>query len=160
MRLRYGALAGHREELVNVFLLVLGINAAVWIGLILVWRIMRARMEEKLRQDMDATGEFAILGPQNGYYAKSKGIVAVKSMGVMALTNKRLIFRVILGAGFDIPMEDIVGISGGTWFQGMYRNGSEFVVLKLRDGSEIGFQTRDEQSWAEQIRSLAPVTSQ
>lgn len=143
----------------DVFWFVIGINAAVWILLFAVWRVMRARIEEKLRRDVSFTGEYLVLGPQNGYYAKSKGIVAVKSMGVMALTNKRIIFRVLLGVGFDIPLGDIVGISGNRWFQGMYRNGQEFMIMKLRDGSEIGFQTRDERQWAEQIRSLAPVSS-
>lgn len=143
----------------DVFWLVIGINAAVWTVLYLVWRAMRTRMQDKLRQDISSTGEYLVLGPQNGYYAKSKGIMAVKSMGVMALTNKRVVFRVLFGAGFDIPLEDIVGISGNRWFQGMYRNGQEFMILKLRDGSEIGFQTRDERAWAEQIRSLAPVSS-
>ncbi len=144
--------------MLRVWLIVIGINAAVWISLILVWRVMRARMAEKLQQDVSNTGEYLVLGPQNGYYAKVKGIVSVRSMGVMALTNKRLIFRVVFGKGFDIPLESVVGVSGGAWFQGMYRNGREFVVLKLRDGSEIGFQTRDEQQWAEQIRSLASVS--
>ncbi|MBP6964496.1 MAG: hypothetical protein KBC96_08825 [Armatimonadetes bacterium] len=139
----------------NTWTLVIGINAVVWTLLIIGWRFQRARIEEKLRQDVSATGEYLVLGPQNGYYAKSKGVMAVKSMGVMALTNKRLIFRVLFGMGFDIPLEDIVDISGSTWFQGMYRNGQEFMILRLRDESEIGFQTRDHQAWAERIRSLA-----
>lgn len=142
----------------DILWLVIGINAAVWALILVGWRYQRARIEERLRRDVSFTGEYLVLGPQNGYYAKIKGRVSVRSMGVMALTNKRLIFRVMFGKGFDIPVDDIVGISGAKWFQGMYRNGREFMILKLRDGSEIGFQTGNQQSWEEQIRSLASIS--
>lgn len=142
----------------DILWLVIGINAAVWALILVGWRYQRARIEERLRRDVSFTGEYLVLGPQNGYYAKIKGRVSVRSMGVMALTNKRLIFRVMFGKGFDIPVDDIVGISGAKWFQGMYRNGREFLILKLRDGSEIGFQTGNQQSWEEQIRSLASIS--
>lgn len=135
----------------NTLLIVIGINAAVWTMIVVGWRFQRTRIEQQLSEDVSRTGEHLVLGPQNGYYAKSKGIMAVKSMGVMALTNKRLIFRVMFGKGFDIPIEDIVGISGNVWFQGMYRNGQEFMILKLRDDSEIGFQTKDHRAWMDQI---------
>lgn len=142
----------------DILWLVIGINAAVWALILVGWRYQRARIEERLRRDVSFTGEYLVLGPQNGYYAKIRGRVSVRSMGVMALTNKRLIFRVMFGKGFDIPVDDIVGISGAKWFQGMYRNGREFMILKLRDGSEIGFQTGNQQSWEEQIRSLASIS--
>lgn len=142
----------------DILWLVIGINAAVWALILVGWRYQRARIEERLRRDVSFTGEYLVLGPQNGYYAKIRGRVSVRSMGVMALTNKRLIFRVMFGKGFDIPVDDIVGISEAKWFQGMYRNGREFMILKLRDGSEIGFQTGNQQSWEEQIRSLASIS--
>lgn len=139
----------------DVFLLVIGINAVIWILIFIGFRFQRAKIEQKLREDVSLTGEYLVLGPQNGYYAKTKSIANVKSMGVMALTNKRLIFRVLFGMGFDIPVEDIAGISEAKWFQGMYHNGREFLILKLRDGSEIGFQMKNQPEWAEQIRSLS-----
>lgn len=143
----------------DVVWLVLGINAAAWTLLIIGWRFQRARIEEKLKEDVRSTGEYLVLGPQNGYYAKTKGITTVKSMGVMALTNKRLIFRVLFGLGFDISLEDITGISEAKWFQGMYRNGQEHLILRLRDGTEIGFQTRDQQRWSEELQSKVKVSS-
>lgn len=138
----------------HTWVLVIGINAAVWALLIIGWRFQRARIEEKLKNDVGIAGEYLVLGPQNGYYAKTKGLFSTRSMGVMALTNKRLIFRVLFGLGFDIAIEDIVGISGNTWFQGMYRNGRDFMILKLRDESEIAFQTSDEQRWSEELGSM------
>jgi hypothetical protein len=137
----------------GVVWLVLGINAVVWILLFIGWRFQRARIEEKLKNDVGLTGEYLVLGPQNGYYAKTKGIANVMSMGVMALTNKRLMFRVLFGMGFDIPLADIAEVSEAKWCEGMYRNGRNFMILTQRDGSKIGFQTKDQQRWSEEIRS-------
>ena len=143
----------------NTWLLVIGINVGVWILLVVGWRFQRARMEQKLNEDVSSTGEYLLLGPQTGMYAKRKGIVTVKSMGVMALTNKRLMFRVLLGKGFDIPYEEITGFSEAKWFKGTYQSGRPFMILQLRDGSEIAFQTRDQQRWVDELQSLAPVSS-
>jgi len=142
------------------WLLVIGGNAVVWILLFIGWRFQRARMEEKLKEDVSSTGEYLVLGPQNGYYAKRKGIATIKSMGVMALTNKRLVFRVLFGRGFDIPFEDIADLSEAKWFRGTYQSGRPFMILKQRDGSEIAFQTRDQQRWSEELQSkLKPEAS-
>ncbi len=136
----------------QVLWIVLGINAAVWTVLYLVWRIMRGRMEEKLNQDVSFAGEYFLLGPQTGMYFKRVGIAKISSIGVMALTNKRFIFRMVFGRGVEILYEDIAGLSAAKWFHGTYRNGQPFMILTLRDDSEIGFQTRDQETWAEQIQ--------
>lgn len=136
----------------EVLLIVLGANAVMWLLIILGWRHQRAKLTKSLTDDLAFTGEHLLLGPQNGYYAMTKGRVSVRSMGVMALTTKRLIFRVMFGKGFDIPMEDVTEITQARWFEGMYRNGREFLILQLRDGGRIGFQMKNHSAWMEEIR--------
>ena len=139
---------------VTVIAIVLGGQAVIWL-LIYVFGFKRQReqLAKSLRKS-ELTGEHIVISPQNGYYAKTRGRASIKSMGVMALTDRRLIFRLPLWGGFEIPIENIAGVSEALWFQGMYRNGRQFLVVRQRDGTEIGFQTKNAQAWADALKSL------
>jgi len=82
-----------------------------------------------------------------------KGIVSTKTMGAMGLTDTTLIFIPPLGRNMEYPLKDVVEASENTWFAGNYRSGRAFLILKLRDGKEVGFQVGNHQRWMEEIRS-------
>jgi hypothetical protein len=94
-----------------------------------------------------------VIGPERSYCNIMKGRVSVKTMGIIALTDRRLIFRGPLGMNSDIPFDQIAETSRNKWWQGNYRNGREFLILRLTDGNEIAYQVRDIDRWEQEIRS-------
>lgn len=129
-------------------LIALG-NAIVW-GLFF-WQ--RRRLMDKTRVAVEQSGESWVIPPEKGFYQGFKGIVSVKTMGAIGLTESRIIFIPPLGRNMIYPLKDIAETSQNTWFRGNYHNGRAFVILKLADGNEVGFQVDNEQRWVEEIRS-------
>lgn len=133
---------------------VLGIialgNAVVW-GLFF-WQ--RRRLSVKTRETVERSGETWVISPENGFYqGMLRGIVSTKTMGAMGLTESQLIFIPPLGRNMIYPLKDVIGVSENTWFAGNYRGGREFMILKLADGNEVGFQVSNHQRWMQEIQS-------
>ncbi len=131
---------------IGLFALIFG---GVW-GLVF-W--LRARRTVSTRRAIERSGETWVIPPENSFYQGFWRSVSVKTMGAMGLTDSRLIFIPPLGRNMIYPLKDVVDISSDTWFHGNYRNGRAFMILKLADGREVGFQVRDIQRWTEEIRS-------
>jgi hypothetical protein len=131
------------------------INGLVW-GLFF-WQ--RGRRMASTRAEVERSGEIWVLPPDKAYYQGLRGRVSVSTMGAMGLTDSRLIFIPPWGRNMVYPLRDVVEISQNTWFAGNYRNGRAFMILKLADGNEVGFQVRDIQRWTEEIRSRMPFSS-
>lgn len=125
------------------------INGIVW-GLFF-WQ--RARLMEHTRVAVERSGETWVIPPEKSFYQSYRGFVSVKTMGAIGMTNERIIFIPPLGRNMIFPLRDITDLSQNTWFNGSYRNGRAFVILKLADGREVGFQVGNEQRWTEEIRS-------
>lgn len=143
----------------KVILIVLGANAVLWT---LVFALLKNRahaMERSLRESLADTGEMTILGPERSYCNVMKGRVSVKTMGVIALTDRRLIFKGFGLLDQDIRRDQIAELSRNQWWRGNYRGGHEFLVLHLKDGKEIAFQVRDTDRWAREIE-LSVTTHQ
>lgn len=141
---------------VQIVLLVAGIlavNGVVWTLILASFKRKSKQLMESINASCATTGECLVIGPERGYYNHMKGIASIKTMGVMALTNKRLIFKGPMGMDADITFDQIADISRNVWFQGNYRGGHEFLILKLKDGNEAAFQVPDISKWAEQIQS-------
>jgi hypothetical protein len=77
--------------------------------------------------------------------------VSTKTYGVIALTDRRLIFRRPLGKDIEIPLSGISEVSENKWFKGNYRGGKLFLILKLADDSEVAFMVNDHNHWMEEI---------
>jgi len=137
---------------VRVVLMVLGLNALVW-GLVLAWFKWRAGvLTRMLDATCASTGECLLIGPERGYYNVMKGRVSAKTMGIIALTDRRLIFNGPLGMNADIPFDQIADTSRNKWWKGNYRNGREFMILRLRDGNEVAFQVKNVDRWMQEIQ--------
>lgn|GEM_PF-1369518 len=128
----------------------------------LVWTLFfwyRGRRMANTRAAVERSGQTWVMPPENSYYQGSRGRASVSTMGAMGMTDTDLIFIPPLGRNAVYPLKDVVDISSNTWFHGNYRNGREFMILKLADGREVGFQVRGIQRWTEEIRSRMPSSS-
>jgi hypothetical protein len=137
-----------------VLIVVLG-NALVW-GLFFY---QRGRRIAKTRMAVERSGETWVIPPENAFYQGFRGPVSVKTMGAIGLTPIRVIFIPPLGRNMEYPLKDVVEVSENTWFHGNYRDGRPYMILKLADGKEVGFQTRNHQRWIEEVKSRMPSPS-
>jgi hypothetical protein len=136
--------------------LLVGLQVAVWSAVFL--RLKRQRVA--LQRELSLTGETAIIGPEWGHYSGGTPPHSiVKTLGVIALTRSRLIFLRPLGAPLEVPTARIAEIGAGKWFRGHYRGGRAFLILKLDDGSELGFQVRDHDRWRRELSGLVGTTN-
>lgn len=136
-------------DIFRVLIIVALVNALVW-GLFF-WQ--RRRLIDRTRVAVERSGESWVIPPENGsYQGMLKGTISTKTMGAMGLTDSRLIFVPPWGRNMEYAIKDMVEVSENTWFAGNYHSGRPFIILKLADGSEVGFQTRNHQRWMEEIR--------
>lgn len=124
-------------------------NAVVWS--LFFWQ--RNRRMAITRQLVEATGKGWVIPPEKSYYQGFKGFFSVKTMGAIGLAEDRIIFIPPLGRNYEYPLKDIVSLDANQWFAGNYRNGKEFVIIKMANGTEAGFQVSNHQRWMEEIRS-------
>lgn len=137
-------------EVLKILGIIALANALVW-GLFF-WQ--RRRLIEKTRTAVERSGQSWVIPPEKGFYqGMLKGIVSTKTMGAMGLTDTKLIFIPPLGRNYEYPLKDVVEVSENTWFAGNYRSGRAFMILKLADGNEVGFQVGNHRRWMEEIRS-------
>ena len=140
-----------------VILLVVGIlavQALIWIPIIIALKRKSARLHASLRDEL-AAGERAARGPESAVYrGATAGFPMVKGNGVAVLTDRRLIFRKLVGAGLEVPLDRVAGVREDTWFLGGYRNGRMHLILRMQDGNEVGFMFADHPGWMASVRDL------
>jgi hypothetical protein len=139
-----------------VILLVVGILAAVLLMLvpILGWARRRSqRIEAEL--DAELAGETPLLGPEKAMYRGGSGSYPkVKGNGVMVLTPRRLIFRMVLGTGVEIPCDEITGARETKRFRGAVTGGYTHMVVQTTTG-ELGFFVADVAAWLAALERAA-----
>jgi hypothetical protein len=101
-----------------------------------------------------ADGEFnhsavIVLLDQGATGASSK----VNGNAVIALTDRRLAVRKLVGAGFDLPSARITGVHEASSFRSQWRGGRVFLVIAT-DTEEIGFIVNDHMAWMREIADL------
>lgn len=135
-------------------LLVVGIVApliAVWVPLLRWLRRRHAGRTAALAAELAASGERVLRGPEPGNYrgASAEGYSRVKGNCVIAATDRRIVYRMLVGAGGEIPLERIVDVGERKAFLGSLVGGQVHLVLTLADGGEVGFFVRDVPAWRE-----------
>ncbi len=134
---------------------VAAINLAIWIPIL---RKLR-RMPAALRAELEAAGETIVLGPEPAIYSGATAIYSrVKGNGVVALTDKRLAFRKAIGASLDIPVDQIQGVREDRVFLRSRAGGRRHVIAVLREGVEVGFFVRANESWLGALRGVAEAS--
>ena len=144
---------------VFVVLLVVGILAVlvlIWIP-ILVWLRRRSRaVADQLATEI--AGETVLCAPEKGSYrgATAPEYPVVKNTGLIALTQRRLVFRTLTGKAIDVPVESITGVREATVFKGSVVGGQTHLIVATAAG-EIGFYVfSGNAGW---IAALQPTSS-
>lgn len=138
-------------QIVLLLVILVALQAAIWVAVFLRLKRQRVVLEEELSR----TGETVLIAPQRGFYAGGTPPYSmVKSLGTIALTQRRVIFQKLLGPPIEIPVARIAEVSEGTWFRGHYRGGRAFLILRLDDGSQVGFQVRQHHRWRSELSTL------
>jgi hypothetical protein len=142
----------------QIVLLVGGILAAqllFWIPFAIWLRRKSARLTAALRDELSAAGEHATRGPEPAVYrGATAGYPLVNGNGVAVLTDRRLVFRKLIGAGLEVPLERVVGVREDKWFLVGYRNGQMHLILRTSDGNEVGFMFADHPGWMTTVRAI------
>jgi len=145
-------------DIPHVIVTALVIVAIPIAGFLFGIRHMR-RQAAGLKKELDSAGEPIVLGPEVGFYQGSLGgIVSLKTQGVVALTNRRIVFRQPLGKDIEFRLPQIHGVSENAWFQGNYRGGRSFVILTLGDGTQSALMVKDHDLWMQEIRGRLTST--
>jgi len=138
-------------------------NATPWIliGLgvlavmLVVFGLLLARFRqqaEQLGKELVLGGEPAILGPEMAHFSPGQGLGVVKTSGTLALTESRLVFRKPFGGELILPLEEVARLEETPTFRGNWKGGRKFLVIRLRDGKEAAFITRDNARWLAELK--------
>ena len=129
------------DRTVFVILLVVGILAVlvvIWIPIVIWLRRRSGATAEQLTTELE--GETVLRPPERGSYrgATAAGYPVVKNTGLIALTQRRLVFRTLTGKTIDVPVASITGVRESTVFKGSVVGGQTHLVVETAAG-EIGF---------------------
>ncbi len=115
------------------------VGAAV-VGTRLALRRISSWRRNGLLAELQQVGETIELGPELGLYRGSDApsLPRVKGNAVIALTERRLCIRPLIGRAIDIDRARIVGAREDTWFLGAMINMLPHLILQLRAGGEVG----------------------
>ena len=147
---------------VKIVLLVLGIlslQALILIPVILWLRRRSARLTTELREELAAAGERVTRGPEAAVYrGATDRYPQVKGNGIIALTDRRLIFRPLMGRHLELSLDQLTGVREEKWFLRSY-NGRMHLILRMKDGAEVGFMVADHPAWMAALRAIATSSS-
>jgi hypothetical protein len=98
----------------GVVAVVLGIallQAVIWIPIVVHLKKKAARIDAALRQELAASGERILRGPERASYQSGTGRnPTVAGKGVIVLTDLRLVFRILVGTSVEIPRSQIARV--------------------------------------------------
>jgi hypothetical protein len=142
--------------LLGALALFAALLAAVLVLLVRWARRATARTVDELAADLAAAGERVLVAPAPAVYRGATGdggLPRAKGNGAAALGERRLVIRRLVGAGIVVKTADIVGVREDKWFARAYA-GQQHVIVKLRDGGELGLFVRDHPAWMSALRRL------
>ena len=132
-----------------VLLLVLGIaalQALIWIPII-VW--LRRRYRDALGLlSAETQSENVLRPPEKARYrgATAPNYPGVSNNGVIALTERRLVFLTVTGKSIEIPGSEIRGIHQAKVFKSSVVGGKTHLVVEV-PGGEVAFYVSDNAAW-------------
>jgi hypothetical protein len=143
------------QQVVLLIAAILIVEALIWIPVLFWLRRRSTQLAESMRQEALLSGERFVIEPESALYrGGTGGFSFVKGNGVIALTDKRVLFRKAVGGPIEAPLSEIADVSENKWFLRSYMNGRTHVILHLRDGRQIGFFVGDHEKWMDALRSV------
>jgi len=132
---------------------IIAISIIVFIVLLLSFtktalKIRALAKTSKILHDTSLRNENLLIEP---YWGSFRGATEkygkIKCDGIIALTDKNLVFEKIAGDSIEIPVRKIVSSSMEKSFLGESRPGQDYLVLCLDDGTQVGFIVKDANEW-------------
>ena len=140
----------------NLLLLILGIallQVMIWVPIVRWMRKRSVAAQAALEAEIAASGERVVRGPEQGEYrGASGGYSQVKGNCRLVLTDRRLAFVKVTGGRVDVPVDQIVAVHEAKAFLGTVVGGRAHVIVRTRDGSEVGFFAKDHAAWVSALR--------
>jgi hypothetical protein len=145
-----------------VMLIVLGVvvvQVAMWIPIIIWIRRKSARALAELASEVAALeDERLVAGPEKGTYrGSSGGHGKVKGNGVIVLTDRRLVFRKLLGASVEVPVHTITGTKRSRSFLWARSGGATHLIVTTTEPAEVGFYVKDLDAWQRHLDAVRPA---
>ena len=126
--------------------------AALGVSLTALYLWIRARAR-RAREAIatELMTDAALRGPEPALYRSGSGpYPKVKGNGLIALTRRRLLFRIYVGKSVEIPLAEITGLREDKWFQGAMVGGKVHLIVQTAAG-EAGFYVSDNAAWVAAI---------
>jgi len=144
----------------HVILLIAVLAAIDLPVLLLVWMMIRRnRMMAEMSAELAAGGSTVLAPPQGGSYRGAKFLhTRVRCDGVIAATDRQVIFRKLIGSPLTIDLADVTDVTLEKWFLGRWRWRMRHLVVHTREGNEIGFYVKDPEAWAALLKKAAGRT--
>jgi hypothetical protein len=133
----------------GVVVLVVGIlafNTLLWIG---IARWLRGRLAARREAMRDKLGPHPVIDVETATYrGATQRFGRVKGLGLIGLTERHLVFVAAVGKKvIELDRTEVVGVREDKWFLRSYTGGQRHLILRLRDGTEVGFFVRDLARW-------------
>lgn len=144
-------------QIILLIAAILVLEALIWIPVLAWLRRKSSLLAESLKDSVALSGDRFIIEPEGALYRGGTGTYSrVKGNGVIALTDRRLIFKKLVGGDIEIPLGSVEKVSESKWFLRSYRSGRLHLILHLRDGSEVGFIIKNHDAWMRALESAVP----
>lgn len=143
------------QDIIVLVAAILGGLALILVPLFVFLRGRSRRVTATMAAVLAA--EPALRGPEKALYRGGTGSYPkVNGNGTIALTERRLLFRILVGTGLDIPVAEITGVREATSFRRSVAGGRVHLIVQTGAG-EVGFFVADNAAWIVALTSAAPA---
>lgn len=147
--------------MLGVILLVVFILAALglMLGAVIVFVGRRSR-RAAAELAAELADEAPVIGPEKAVYRGGSGpYPKIKGNGLIVLTPRRLIFRILIGTSLEIPCAQITGVREGKRFGRAVVGGHMHLIVATPSG-EVGFFVADRAAWLAALSRIAQTPPQ
>jgi hypothetical protein len=119
-----------------------------------IWALVEARVLRTgrvMRRELAAAGDRIELGPVR---CSLRGDLPKQfDMGMLALTDRRLVFYRTVGTPISIPRDDLASARPEKWYRHARRFGEPHLVVTTHSGMEYGFMVKRTTRWLTALAS-------
>lgn len=117
------------------------------VAVLLLW-LQRRSQQQAQQLAAELAADTVVRGPeQASYRGGSEQFPAVKGNCLLALTNERLVWQMLIGQRGEISLREITAVREDKTFRTEVHAGRTHLVIATNSG-EVGFFTADTPSWA------------
>src|SRR6266511_1171658 len=140
-----------------IMALVVGAVVIVGAALVVVLRSARRRLSAdaaSMAAEVVGRGERLVRDPEPAVYGGGSGaFTRVQGNGTLVLTDRAVEFGKVTGPTVRVAREDIASVARQRWFRRAATGGRTHLVIRLKDGDEVGFFVQDVTAWAELLQA-------